>query len=429
MVRVVSLNLKDFRGFSSIELALDRPLTVIVGVNGAGKSSLLDALAIALGRVVEQAKGRPVKTDAMLSAAIRRGRDGVALRVEVRYQGKLCAVEATAAAQGNGHDASAGNFLNWMGPPSGLPIAAEYLTMYFPANRAASPDLRTRWKETGPADQGLGAMPEKTVPADAFEGALGEGALGFHDLFRWFREREDYENAEKVQRASLAWSDPQLDAVRAAVTSLLPGFTRLRVDRTVLRMTVDKAGEPFALDQLSDGERTLLAMVADIARRLAIANPGVDDVLGCETVVLIDEIELHLHPSWQRTVLAALRRTFPRCQFVVTTHSPQVLSEVANDAVVLLKDFACFDPPAPTEGRDSNAILWEVLGVPARPAAVVAELDAVRDLLDADRVEEARVLLDRLAEKLTERDPEVLRLRTDLDVITALESSPQESDP
>lgn len=253
-------------------------------------------------------------------------------------------------------------------------------------------------------------------------GALGAAAAGFDDLFRWFRDREDQENAEKVRRASLAWSDPQLDAVRAAVQGMLPGFTGLRVERATLRMVVDKGGEAFALDQLSDGERTLLAVAADIARRLCLANPTAPDALACEAVVLIDEVELHLHPAWQRTVTSALQRTFPRCQFIVTTHSPQVLGEVPGDAVVLVKDFQAWRPPAPTEGRDANAILWEVLGVTAHPAAVAAALDGIGELIDGGRYGEARASLDRIAEKLTERDPEVLALRSALDLTERLDA-------
>ncbi|MDO9020609.1 MAG: AAA family ATPase [Deltaproteobacteria bacterium] len=144
--------------------------------------------------------------------------------------------------------------------------------------------------------------PDATTPLDALDRALVEGSVGFTALFRWFRDREDNENAEKVQRASLAWFDLQLNAVRAAVTALFPGFTGLRVDRSALRMAVDKDSAPLFLDQLSDAERNLLALTADVARRLAIANPELADPLTGEAVVLIDEIELHLHPSWRAAV-------------------------------------------------------------------------------------------------------------------------------
>jgi predicted ATP-binding protein involved in virulence len=86
---------------------------------------------------------------------------------------------------------------------------------------------------------------------------------------------------------------------------------------------------------LSDGEKCLLAMVGDLARRLAIANPDYPDALQGEAIVLIDEIELHLHPSWQRNIIPALKRTFPKCQFIITTHSPQVLSYIQPKNIYL----------------------------------------------------------------------------------------------
>lgn len=77
--------------------------------------------------------------------------------------------------------------------------------------------------------------------------------------------------------------------------------------------------------QLSDGEKCTLALFGDIARRLAIANPSLDDPLQGDGVVLIDELELHMHTSWQRKVISMLKKTFPNIQFIITTHSPQIL--------------------------------------------------------------------------------------------------------
>ncbi len=110
----------------------------------------------------------------------------------------------------------------------------------------------------------------------------------------------------------------------------------------------------------------------------------------------------------------------------MTTHSPQVLSEVPNDAVIQVKDFQFFRAAAPTAGRDSNAILWEVLEVPAHPGAIVARRDAITGLLDDGEQGKAREQLDRLAQALTERDPEVARLRGLFDVMERLDASDHE---
>ncbi|MDO9017169.1 MAG: AAA family ATPase [Deltaproteobacteria bacterium] len=410
------LHLQDFHGFADVTLDLARPLTVLAGVNGAGKSSLLDALSVIVGAVAVQLIQRPMLVPTLRPMDIRRDAPSTTLAATLAFGAAHARI--TASAERHGPLAVLASEFSSLPATSLAPsVPAQCLAIYFHSTRNAAPDLSSRWKD---------GTPNATTTFDALDGALGDGSAGFVDLFRWFRDREDFENAEKVDRDSLAWVDPQLHAVRSAVTALLPGFSRLRVDRAALRMTVDKDGAALFLDQLSDGERNLLALTADVARRLAIANPDLADALSAEAVVLIDEIELHLHPSWQRRVLGGLTRTFPRCQFIVTTHSPQVLSEVPNDAVVVVKDFACYRPVAPTEGRDSNAILWEVLGVPAHPADVVAELDAIVALLDDGTIDAARARLDALAAKVTDRDPEVQRLRKVLDVVERLDASDPE---
>ena len=78
-------------------------------------------------------------------------------------------------------------------------------------------------------------------------------------------------------------------------------------------------------------------MVGDLARRIAIANPALEDPLAGVGVVLIDEVDLHLHPGWQRHVVSALEETFPNCQFLVSTHSPQIVSHVAPERIWILE--------------------------------------------------------------------------------------------
>ena len=116
-----------------------------------------------------------------------------------------------------------------------------------------------------------------------------------------------------------------MTSISNAITTFLGGFENLRVQEEPLRLLVDKAGVALDLSQLSDGERSFLAMVCDLGRRLTLANPLLANPLHGSGVVLIDELELHLHPKWQREVTAKLRKTFPNIQFIATTHSPFVI--------------------------------------------------------------------------------------------------------
>ena len=99
------------------------------------------------------------------------------------------------------------------------------------------------------------------------------------------------------------------------------------------QLLIEKQGAVIPVAKLSDGERGMLALVFDLTRRLAQANPNLDDPAAEGVgVVLIDEIDLHLHPEWQRTIVTNLPETFPRLQFIATTHSPQVIGEVLPTA-------------------------------------------------------------------------------------------------
>jgi len=158
----------------------------------------------------------------------------------------------------------------------------------------------------------------------AFSRALHDREVELREFMYWFRTQEKLGGANEPRRLKV------LDALRGVVSSLVPEFSNLRIqEHPRLGFVVDKRGQPFYLHQLSDGERGLLALVFDLTRRLAIANPESDDPIAeGVALVLIDEIELHLHPKWQRDVMIRLPKIFKSCQFVITTHSPQVLGEV-----------------------------------------------------------------------------------------------------
>jgi predicted ATP-binding protein involved in virulence len=177
-------------------------------------------------------------------------------------------------------------------------------------------------------------------------------------------------------------------------------------------MTIEKQAKELIVNQLSDGEKCLLAMVGDLARRLAIANPSLPNPLDGEGVVLIDEVELHLHPQWQRMVIPALERTFTKCQFIVTTHSPLVLSYLRREQAFLIEDFRLLEKKPHTYGRDANSLLFDVMAVVDRPDEIKDKLKQCFRLIDEDKVAPAREKLEQLEELLGEDDPEVLRARS-----------------
>ncbi|URD52391.1 AAA family ATPase [Chroococcidiopsis sp. CCNUC1] len=242
---------------------------------------------------------------------------------------------------------------------------------------------------------------------EAYEQALTGGKIDFKSFFEWFRNREDLEN--ELRRDEFNYRDSQLQGVRQAISSLMPKFSNLRVQRSPLRMTVNKQGQELIVNQLSDGEKCLLAMVGDLARRLAIANPSLENPLEGSGIVLIDEIELHLHPKWQREIIPALTRTFPNCQFIVTTHSPQVVSHVKPEGIYILEATdtgVVAKRPESSYGRDSNRILEDLMGVPERPLEIKNRLRDLFRLIDEGNLDGARELQKDLVAEIGADEPD-----------------------
>ena len=173
----------------------------------------------------------------------------------------------------------------------------------------------------------------------------------------------------------------------------------------------DGRAEPWS--ELSDGYHAFIALVADIARRAVMLNQsdGVDAPALVEGVVLIDELDLHLHPRWQRVVLPRLRDAFPRLQLVVTTHSPQVLSSAENRQVRRLVDGRLQEGRVFVQGRDTNAILRDVMRTGDRDEEGERALSRLYDAIDRGDGEQADRIYRELRGRWGDSDPELIRAK------------------
>lgn len=406
-MRVRRLQIEHFRGIRN--LALDFPAsgpTVLFGKNGAGKTAILDALALGLQQVVGRVyrlgptHGIPEED---VSNRMPAGAEA-SIQVDLQAGEELFSIESL---QDSGElsadfqlELEIGRLAKWFGVKLtqhvGLPILAAYGVA-----RAS------RQEALPPVDD-----PALFKPQLAYVDALGDGTARFAPFLRWFLARENYEN-ERF-REDQRYVDPQLEAVRRAIAKLT-GFERPRIRRSPSpRLVVTKDGEELVINQLSDGERNLLALAGDLARRLALANANSSDPLAGSGIVLIDEIELHLHPAWQRCVLAKLGEAFPGCQFITASHSPQVMGEVHREGILLLLrsgDEVNVAHPQGAYGLDSNTIL-EFMGASPRSLAVHSELAELFRLIDEGRLEEARALRRRIESDIGPAEPELAKADT-----------------
>ncbi|MGK7938733.1 MAG: AAA family ATPase [Crocosphaera sp.] len=263
-------------------------------------------------------------------------------------------------------------------------------------------------------------------------------------FYEWFKYEEDYENEIRL-RKNLKYRNNKLEIIRSALARFLNSlnsqnnskFSDLQIVRNTSdqftfdsrgmkpELTIAKDDIDLKLSQLSDGEKKCILIVADIARRLAIANPGleVSDVLKQgKGIILIDEIEAHLHPGWQREIIPALTQTFPSCQFIVTTHSPQVLSKVNSENIFILENGMVInakDEGYHTYGRTSNSILSELMEVPERPFDIKNRLKDCFNLIDEgfqskddNKIKQAKDELLKLSNELGEDDLDIVSLNT-----------------
>ncbi|WP_413191213.1 AAA family ATPase [Psychrobacter sp. AT9] len=190
-------------------------------------------------------------------------------------------------------------------------------------------------------------------------------------------------------------------------------FKNIRIRRQgTPTMIVEKDGEELDVNQLSQGEKSLFALVGDIARRLALLNPGLDNPLEGEGVVMIDEVDLHLHPKWQHDLIDKFVKTFPNVQFILTTHSPHVISDRPDILVYSLDDGELTQVPN-IYGEDVNTVLTKVFDVPIRDPEAQADFDNVAELIYQKNFESAENYIIKLEKQMPE-NLELLRCRLHL---------------
>ena len=175
-------------------------------------------------------------------------------------------------------------------------------------------------------------------------------------------------------------------------------------------MIVEKDGEELDVNQLSQGEKSLLALVGDIARRLALLNPSLDNPLEGEGVVMIDEVDLHLHPKWQHDLIDKLVKTFPNVQFILTTHSPHVISDRNDILLYSLDDGELIEMPN-VYGEDVNTVLTKIFDVDIRDSKVEEQFTIIRRAISNHDYSVAENNIEQLAEKLPSDHLELLRCR------------------
>ena len=445
-MRIEQLEVKNFRCLENITIEFPaNNLAVIVGVNGAGKSAILDALKISISNVIRQLISLEIKKDFTLQDIT--GSSAIIEQDEIHHTAESSKIDVVIK-ENDEHTITVSceaKILEKDYSESTTPTITghdSYIEQFSHEDSSQNFPLFVYYHDR-PIDYYHDKPIEQTKQypkplkiyfdkqqLNIYRGCMQADLDDFFEFTQWFEREENFENERRL-REDPNYRISSLEVIRKTFQKLLNNlinipFSDLRIvrhsrDRVFPfrrsipnpNLVISKDNQDFKINQLSSGEKRLLMLATDLARRLAIANPGLgENALEGEGIILIDEIDLHLHPQWQRRVLPALTKTFPNCQFIVTTHSPQVLSEVPGESVFILENGKLLDYSPHTRGRDSNSILSEIFNVKERPEWSQQKIDHCLDLIDNEKWDEARENLKKLSNFLGENDTAVVQAQS-----------------
>ena len=451
-MKLATIDITYFRCFESLAVKLHPDINVFVGANGAGKSSILDAIAIALYELVAANGGGGKSQRKMQGAALQATDIYAPPSARHNIWGRKKFVQISAGVTDyylvedfTGKTPDGQNaLLEWTELIEyRIPNTFTYDTATSERVAELHRYVKALWEEIIKSPQAMiplpvvayyratrrmGGMPElgdifklDLARDKAFVSAL-DAAANFTAMCQWFYLRENAElraNVNTQNGDSKEFAD--LQAVRQALKLTIEGLERVYFDGSPPRLMVEirqfeGSLRSFELAQLSDGYRNLLALVLDFARRLAQANPNWPNPLEAPGILMIDEIELHLHPRWQQKVIPALRAAFPNTQLIVSTHSPAVLTTVRREHIKLLgadHQFEQIPNDVGTYGADNSRVLAEVFGAYPRPQNIgtVNILKEYLQLIEKNEGEtdKAKIKRKELDSALGTSDPDLLR--------------------
>ena len=324
-MKIKRVEIEGYRVLDDVKVDLGRQINVLLGLNGAGKSTFLGALETLLSWFVARMQAKTGKGKHILQNDITTGKNQSWLQLELDEGQKWSLFKQNEQLR----EEQLGR--------SDLTQMNELVNQFFPTTlQQAKIDTYLPIISYG-VDRAVTSTPtyfkaqHLLKPIDVYRGWNDE-KVDFKAFFEWFRERENIENELFRQDKEHFKPDYQLQAVRQALETALPEYGNLRIKRRPTQVVLmNKGDEEFRFDQLSDGEKCYITLIADLARRMAMVTSPHQDPLQTAGIVLIDEVDLHLHPAWQQTVVDNLTRTFPNIQFFITTHSPFVVSSVKTN--------------------------------------------------------------------------------------------------
>ncbi|MBR4021469.1 MAG: AAA family ATPase [Ruminococcus sp.] len=428
-----TLELHNFRCFEDIKIDFHKNLTVIIGANGAGKSTIMEGLAIALSSIFVKMDGLSALGIYKSQAHLKTYDLGSTKDVQEQYP---VIVKATATVS-NPFD---NNEIEWTRKLN----SSTGQTVYGEASQITSLGVNYQ-KALRNGDTQI-CLPiiayygtsrlwdyHRNKQTDVFEKSnrlngyidCVDGTANVKLMMNWFMKM----TIQKYQDQEIGLGQiPELEAVYSAMKecySRITGYSDVKIQYSMATKELEIAyidennnAMRMPISKLSDGYKSMISLVADIAYRMAVLNPQFlgDVCKNTDGVVLIDEIDLHLHPAWQQRVLEDLRAIFPKVQFVVSTHAPAIINTVERESIRILKNRNVIIPEIETYGKDTNSVLKAIMDAVERPITVLKKFSEFYDALANNKYALAEEILNTLKEKIGETDPEIAACEIKLDL-------------
>lgn len=406
-MKINSLELTNVRGFTYAKLNFQPGFNLIVGINGVGKTTILESIRVVLSHVLTKIKAPLITMDYLAKS-------------DININANLLQINTTVNLDGTDIDLVYSK------------SAKDTINIEFEQKKRTKDSIANVREEGISLDDKI--LPEGDIARNSKELLLGLffstrrslfvnqspkavrsghfSAAAFVDALsatRFFNMKmmAEWFNVQYALADENAKYRKNIELVQQAIYTFLPGFSDLNIVGDVfdkeLTFSIVKNEKLLNFNQLSDGERGILALVFDLARRLIIANIDSENPLQGKAVILIDELDLHLHPKWQRTIVNDLLRTFPNCQFIATTHSPQIISSVPPENIQIIKNFDV-DQTVKSFGLDINWILKFIMEDSDRLEESENAIAEVQKLIDEVEFDEARALIDKYKQQNLDLD-------------------------
>lgn len=432
-MKLKKIRIINYRCFKDANIDFDEHTTLIVGKNGAGKTAILDAVAVAVSTFllgIDGGVGRSIlKDDARYEF---HDLDGT---VDPQHQFPV-SIESIGDCLDN-HDVKWVRSLNSESGNTTVKEARELTNISKEAQKRimtgdkllilplisyyGTGRLYAQKKEKKNI-KSLTEFKRQVGYVDCMAAESNEKLM-----LNWF-QIQTLKSLQEQQRTGKVEKPLLLKTVEKAICKCFERISGSKnasiiFDLDTHRLVLDFEGtdgslQKFAMDEMSDGYKNTLSMIGDIAYRMAVLNPMLGDKVLEETsgVVVIDEIDLHLHPQWQQTIISDLNIIFPKIQFIVSSHAPAVINSVAKEQIRILDNGEIYMPAAQTYGRDANSILREVMKVSERPMDIKQRMNLFYSYMDENNYQEADKILTEIESIVGTTDPDIAAARTSLDL-------------